>query len=95
VFAGPLGTPIDPGQDDDEWHAILAAAGVRRARVHDGRHTAATLMLAQGVKESVVQEVLGHSDIRVTRRYTHVASAMARDATDRMGSSLLRKRGTP
>lgn len=95
VFAGRLGTPVDPGQDDDEWHTILAAAGVRKARVHDARHTAATLLFAQGVRAEVVQEILGHSDIRVTRRYTHVASAMARAATDGMGSAMLKKRSTP
>src|SRR5690606_109815 len=43
VFAEPDGSPIDPARDWREWHELLAAAGVRRARVHDGRHTAATL----------------------------------------------------
>lgn len=95
VFAHPDGRPIDPGDDYDDWKDLLEAAGVRDARVHDGRHTAATLLLAQGVSLEVVQEILGHSDIRVTRGYAHVASAMARDATDRIGGTLLRKRGTP
>jgi len=45
----------------------------RDARVHDGRHTAGTLLLEQGVSLRVVQEFLGHSDSRVTERYTHVA----------------------
>lgn len=75
--------------------ALLAAAGVRDARVHDGRHTAATVLLALGVKIEVVQELLGHSDIRLTRGYAKVASRMAREATDRIGSALLRKPGTP
>jgi len=95
VFTQLDGGPVDPGVDYDEWKALLAAAGVRDARVHDARHTAATLMLAQGVKIEVVQEVLGHSDIRTTRGYSHVASALARDATQRMGSALLRRPGTP
>jgi integrase len=95
VFAELDGSPIDPAVDRDEWVAILQAAGVPHARVHDGRHTAATLLLAQGVPIEVVQEILGHSDIRVTRGYTHVASGRAREATDRMGRSLLKKRGTP
>jgi integrase len=92
VFAHPDGRPLDPGDDFDDWKGLLAAAGVRDARVHDGRHTAATLLLAQGVRLEVVQEILGHSDIRVTRGYSHVASAMARAATDGMGAALLRKR---
>lgn len=95
VFATPLGEPVDPGRDHDEWQDLLTAAGVRTARVHDARHTAATLLLAQGVPLAVVQEILGHSDIRVTRGYSHVASAMARDATDRIGRSLLGPRIHP
>lgn len=95
VFAHPDGRPLDPGDDYDDWKDLLAAAGVREARVHDGRHTAATLLLAQGVPLEVVQELLGHSDIRVTRGYSHVASAMARDATDRMGRALFKGGSTP
>lgn len=95
VFAHVDGRPLDPGDDYDDWKDLLAAAGVRDARVHDGRHTAATLLIAQGVALEVVQELLGHSDIRVTRGYSHVASALARDATERMGRSLLGKRDAP
>ncbi|MEW2442827.1 tyrosine-type recombinase/integrase [Micromonospora marina] len=95
VFADVNGSPVDPARDWDAWHALLKSAGVRRARVHDGRHTAATLLLAQGVGLRVVQEILGHSSVTVTQGYAHVASAMARDATQRMGSSLLKKPGTP
>jgi integrase len=94
VFTKLDGRPIDPSSDWDEWSALLAEAGVPHARVHDGRHTAATLLLAQGVELRVVQEILGHSKISVTEGYTHVSSEMARDATDRMGKSLLgRRRG--
>jgi len=56
--------------------------------VHDGRHTAGTLLLEQGVNMRVVQEILGHSDLRATQRYTHVASPVARDAAARMGKAL-------
>ena len=95
VFAELDGSPIDPARDWAEWKDLLKAAGVREVRVHDARHTAATLMLAQGVPIEVVQEVLRHSSIVVTRGYQHVASEMAKAATDRMGASLLRKPGTP
>lgn len=95
VFTRPDGGPIDPARDHAEWKALLKAAGVRAARVHDGRHTAATILLALGVPIEVVQEILGHSDIRLTRGYAKVASAMARDATDRIGGALLKRRHTP
>ncbi|MEV0311415.1 tyrosine-type recombinase/integrase [Nonomuraea fuscirosea] len=38
------------------------------ARVHDARHTAATLLIEQGVGISVVQEILGHSQLTTTKR---------------------------
>jgi integrase len=88
VFCQPDGKPIDPRTDWDEWKALLASARIRDARVHDGRHTAATLLLEQGVHPRVVMEILGHSDIRLTERYSHVASPMARDAAARMNTAL-------
>ncbi len=45
VFCSPAGAPTDPHDDWDDWRALLSAAGVREARVHDARHTAATLLL--------------------------------------------------
>ncbi len=95
VFADLDGTPIDPARDWQGWKDLLEAAKVRPMRVHDARHTAATLMIAQGVPVEVVQEVLRHSSIVVTRGYTHVASEMAKKATDRMGATLLRRPSTP
>lgn len=88
VFAQPNGRPVDPRDDWEEWKALLREAAVRDARLHDGRHTAATLLVEQGVHIRVVQEILGHSDIRLTQRYTHVASAAASDAAARMGAAL-------
>lgn len=88
VFAQPNGRPIDPRDDWEDWKALLAAAGVRDARVHDGRHTAGTLLIEQGVHVRTVQEILGHSDIRLVQRYTHVASPMAEDGMQRMGRAL-------
>jgi integrase len=50
--------------------------------------TAGTLLIDQDVHLRVVQEILGHTDIRVTQRYTHVSTAAARDAADRVGVAL-------
>jgi integrase len=88
VFCQPNGRPIDPRRDWDEWAAILSAAGLPHTRLHDGRHTAGTLLIGQDVHLRVVQEILGHTDIRVTQKYTHVSSATARDAADRIGAAL-------
>ena len=88
VFCEPAGAPIDPRRDWGEWADILKAAGLPHHGVHAARHTAATLLMEQGVALAVVQEMLGHSDIRVTRGYTHVASPLTQDAANRMGKAL-------
>ena len=77
-----------PRRDWDEWAAILSTAGLPHTRLHDGRHTAGTLLIGQEVHLRVVQEILGHTDIRVTQTYTHVSSATARDAADRIGAAV-------
>jgi integrase len=63
-------------------------AGVRDARVHDARHTAGTLLIEQGVHPRVVMEILGHSDLQLTQRYTHASTAMAAEAAERMNRAL-------
>ena len=90
VFAQPNGRPIDKNADYDAWRSLLKSAGVRHARLHDGRHTAATLLLSEGVHPRVVMELLGHSHMRTTMDiYSHVMPALAREAADRMGAVLL------
>ena len=85
VFTQPDGSPVDPRRDWADWKELLAVAGVRDARVHDGRHTAGTLLVEQGVHVRVVQEILGHTDIRITQRYAHASSAAVTDAASGWG----------
>ena len=49
VFAQANGRPIDKKTDYDDWTRLLQRAGVRHVRLHDGRHTAATLLLSEGL----------------------------------------------
>ena len=88
VFATRHGGPIERTEDWRSWKAILKQAGVRDARVHDARHTAATLLIEQGVHIRVVQEVLGHTRVTTTERYTHVATLQMKDASERMSEAL-------
>jgi integrase len=89
VFAQPNGRPIERKSDWRSWKALLREADVRVVRLHDGRHTAATLLLSEGVHPRVVMEVLGHAQMRTTTdTYSHVMPALGRDAADRMGSAL-------
>lgn len=78
-----------PGRPSWNWATEACAwPGVRDARVHDARHTAATLLIEQGVHIRVVQEVLGHTRVTTTERYTHVATLQMRDASERMSEAL-------
>ena len=83
------GRAIHPNAIDPELRRLAAAAGLPRIRVHDLRHTAARLMLAEGVHPKIVQERLGHATISMTLdRYSHVSIDMQRDAADRLDEAL-------
>lgn len=88
LFCQPNGRPIDPRDDWEEFKDLLKDAGIRDSRVHDGRHTAGTLLMEQGVDIRTVMEILGHSQMSVTKRYLHVSTPMAQEAMRRMGDAL-------
>jgi integrase len=74
VFAHPeLGTPLDRTKVTRRFQAACIAAGVRKIRFHDLRHTFATTLAAAGVPLRTLQEYLGHADIKTTQIYAHYA----------------------
>jgi integrase len=89
VFAQVNGRPLDKRSDWEAWKALLKRAAVREVRLHDGRHTAATLLLSEGVHPRVVMELLGHAQMRTTTdTYSHVMPALAKEAAAKMGTTL-------
>lgn len=88
IFATEFGAPIDPRRDWGEWKDVLALAGVRDARVHDARHTAATLLLANCVDTRTLMDLLGWTEHWTAQRYAHVIDPMRREAMARMGGVL-------
>ncbi|MGP5071702.1 tyrosine-type recombinase/integrase [Arthrobacter rhombi] len=85
VFTNLKGRPVSHTVDRQQWKDLLEAAGVPDARLHDARHTAATMMLAQGVPARVAMEILGHSTINLTLgTYSHVIPELTRDAAEKM-----------
>jgi integrase len=88
VWCTPLGRPIDASVDRAEWKTVLKEAGVRDARIHDGRHTAATMMLLQGIDSRTVMEIMGWSDQRMLLRYQHVVDELRQEAARRVGTLL-------
>jgi integrase len=91
VFTSPIGTPLDPRSVTREYRALLAGANLPAVRFHDLRHTAATLLLAQGVDPRTIMETLGHSQISLTlNTYSHVLPALQQEAADKLDAILSR-----
>lgn len=89
VFTTSIGTPLDARNAVRKFHGLLKKAGLGRFRFHDLRHSCASLLLAQGVPPRTIMDILGHSQISLTMdTYSHVMSAMIRDAADLMDSIL-------
>lgn len=82
------GTWTDPRRDWGAWKDLLAAAGIPHTRLHTARHTAASMLLAEGVSPRVVMDVLGWSQISLTVRYQHVVDPLRRDAAARVGDAI-------
>lgn len=82
VFASEVGGPVEPGNlVRRSYWPLLKKAGLPRARFHDLRHSAATLMLGEGVHPKVVSEMLGHSKVAITLDvYSHVLPMMQEQA---------------
>jgi len=89
VFTTTIGTPIDPRNFYREFKVVCKKAGLGDWHPHELRHSAASLMLAQGVKLQVVSEVLGHSSIRMTSDvYGHILAPDRKAAAEAMGTAL-------
>ena len=83
IFPSVVGTPLDHRNVLKVFKEFLVQAGLPKVRFHDLRHTAATLMLQEGVHPKVVQERLGHSDISLTlNTYSHVLPSMQEEAAE-------------
>ena len=85
MFANRLGGPVHPRIDHDAWKNLLKKAGVRDARLHDARHTAATMLLLLGVPDRAVMDVMGWVQISMTRRYQHITKELTTMIADPVG----------
>jgi integrase len=89
VFTTSIGTPLEPRNVLRSFHALCDRAEVRRVRIHDLRHAAASFLLLQGVDMRVVMGTLGHSRLATTSDlYTHLLEPVQRAAADRMDDLL-------
>jgi integrase len=89
VFTSRLGTALEPRTLFRAFKSLLRTAELPDVRFHDLRHSAASLLLAQGVPMRAVMELLGHSSIGTTADiYSHVMPAMMRDVAGKMDAIL-------
>ena len=85
VFATRTGGPINPNTDYHEWKDLLKVAGLREARLHDARHTAATVLLILGQPERTVMSLMGWSSTGMTTRYQHLTDGIRSDVAAQVG----------
>lgn len=85
VFPRADGRPLHPDLFSQMFDRAVASSGLPRVRLHDLRHTHATLALAAGVHPKVVSERLGHSSVSFTLDvYSHAIPAMQEDAAEKV-----------
>ena len=90
VFSREGGSELDPDWMSKRFERLAASAGLPRIRLHDLRHTHATLALQAGVHVKVVSERLGHATVGMTLdTYSHVIPAMQEDAAAKVAALIL------
>ena len=91
VFTTTNGKPIDCKTDYRQWHRALANVGLPIKRLHDARHTAATLLFDQGLDIEVIRRFMGHSSVLLTSKtYVHHSARQLRAAAS-MITEMLRE----
>jgi integrase len=85
AFTNHLGKPVHPTVDHDAWKSLLKRAKVRDARLHDARHTAATMLLVLKVPLPAVMEIMGWSEASMAKRYMHVPNELVAAIAEQVG----------
>jgi integrase len=91
LFAREDGSPLRPNAVTNAWLRLAKRTGLHDIRLHDARHTHASLMLRQGIHPKIVQERLGHSSIAITLdTYSHVTPGLQEAAAKRFDEVIIR-----
>jgi integrase len=94
VFSHPDGNPWLPNTVTHAWIKLVRRTGLKEIRLHDARHSHASLLLKQGTHPKIVQERLGHSGIAITLdTYSHVTPGLQQAAAARFDELLNHRRG--
>lgn len=95
VFVSEVGTMMDADNFRHRvWQKLLTKAGLRRIRIHDLRHTFASLLIQQGESLAYVKEQMGHHSIRVTVDvYGHLVPGGNKAAVDKLDDPTMKESG--
>jgi len=84
VFSHYNGSPLLPNSVTHAWIKLVRHCGLNGIRLHDARHTHASLLLKQGVHPKIVQERLGHGSIQITLdTYSHITPGLQQAAANK------------
>ncbi len=93
IFSDLEGKPLLPNTVTHAWIKLVRRIGLKGIRLHDARHTHASLLLKQGVHPKIVQERLGHASIQMTLDiYSHVAPGLQEAAATGFDKMVLPRR---
>ena len=90
VFPSPSKVDRPRSPNLPSWNSIRRRAGIEDVRIHDLRHNFASHAVMNGVPVPVVSRLLGHSNVRMTLRYSHLAERDIEAAAERIGTALAR-----
>ncbi|WP_147109471.1 tyrosine-type recombinase/integrase [Nesterenkonia populi] len=88
VFCQRNGRPYQPSNDSSAWKRFIERTGVDAVRLHDARHTSATMLLELGVQPRVVMEIMGWSNMAMLNRYQHALDDVKKDTADKLSAAL-------
>jgi integrase len=71
------------------WKLVCARAGVENLKLHDMRHTFASVGISGGMPLEIMRDLLGHRDVRTTARYAHLVTGPAQLAADEVSRRVL------
>jgi len=86
VFCNENGVPYRDVKTG--FRAALKRAKIDNFRFHDLRHTFASRLVMRGVDLKTVQELLGHKDMRMTLRYSHLSAGHKKAAVDKLSTRM-------
>ena len=90
VFPGSHGQPMNSQTDYRHWHYALTKAGLPLKRLHDARHTAATLLYDQGMDIETIRRFLGHASVLLTSKtYVHHSSRQMKGAAEAIRAMII------